>query len=438
MANLDSYTDHDIPSGSAATKKIMDYVPRFSGAEKKRRWDGVREKMKTANLDALVFLGNDTFFDMGLVNVRYLTHIGSKAGTNALFFLDEDPIVWNALPHQQRPTNVHHHTQDWTSDIRPFLGLGDMISELQSRGIDKERVGLIGFSSSIVTTPTLLHKDIVTLEEALPNLEFVPAGSMMEEMRLIKSEEELAVMTEASRISRLVVDKFIDYPKATMTEAELWAEMIKTMIVNGAEPQVFFFMASGPVEHDGKELWHLLHGAEQPAVPSMRPLEKGDVITAEWHVQYSGYLAATEFTVYLGDKAPQELKDIHKINVECLEASLESMKPGNTLREAWEAIRAPAEKAGLDYVELGFHGHGMASPEFPTVIYRPGYGPPSLNGSGIEDLVFEEGMVFGNNIDLFNPNWKPDVGCMFGDMVVVRGNRAERLVDIPLRLPEVG
>jgi hypothetical protein len=27
---------------------------------------------------------------------------------------------------------------------------------------------------------------------------------------------------------------------------------------------------------------------------------------------------------------------------------------------------------------------------------------------------------------------------MFGDMVVVRGNRAERLVDIPLRLPEVG
>jgi hypothetical protein len=32
MANLDSYTDHDIPSGSAATKKIMDYVPGFWGA----------------------------------------------------------------------------------------------------------------------------------------------------------------------------------------------------------------------------------------------------------------------------------------------------------------------------------------------------------------------------------------------------------------------
>ena len=170
----------------------------------------------------------------------------------------------------------------------------------------------------------------------------------------------------------------------------------------------------------------------------MRPLAKGDVVTAEWHVQYGGYLAATEFTVYLGPKAPKKLKDIHKVNVQCLEASLDALKPGNTLRAAWEAIRAPADKAGLDFVELGFHGHGMASPEFPTVIYRPGYGAPALNGTGIGDLIFEEGMVFGNNIDLFDPNWKCDVGCMFGDMMVVRGNRAEQLVDVPLYLPEVG
>ena len=74
----------------------------------------------------------------------------------------------------------------------------------------------------------------------------------------------------------------------------------------------------------------------------------------------------------------------------------------------------------------------------PVRRVHPGYGPPSLNGTGIGDLMFEEGMVFGNNIDLSNPKWKPDVGCMFGDMVVVRENCAERLVDIPLFLPEVG
>ena len=123
-------------------------------------------------------------------------------------------------------------------------------------------------------------------------------------------------------------------------------------------------------------------------------------------------------------------------------SSLDTLKTRRRLKVGarsydYFSIKA-AEKAGLDFVELGFHGHGMASPEFPTVIYRPGYGPPSLNGTGIGDLMFEEGMVFGNNIDLSNPKWKPDVGCMFGDMVVVRENCAERLVDIPLFLPEVG
>lgn len=438
MPTPSSYTPHDIPEGAKPTTELLDHRPRFTLTERNRRWDGVRKKMKMANLDALVVLGNDMFFDMGLVNVRYLTHIGSKAGTNVLFLLDKDPIVWNALPHQQRPTNIHHLTQDWVSDIRPGLGLADMMAEMRDHGLEQSRIGLIGFSSSIVTTPTLMHKDVVTLEHAFPDAEFVPAGALMEEMRLIKSEEELAMLSEASRISRKVIDTLIEFPKVGVTEAELWAEQFKTQVVNGAEPQVFFFMASGPVEHPASELWHMLHGVEQPAVPSLRPFKKGDIITAEWHVQYCGYLAATEFTVYLGDKAPQKLKDIHKVNVECLEVSQEVMKPGNTLREAWEAIRAPAEKAGLDFVELGFHGHGMASPEFPTVIYRPGYGAPALNGTGIGDLVFEEGMVFGNNIDLFDPNWKPDVGCMFGDMVVVRGNRAERLVDVPLELPEIG
>ncbi len=438
MPRPSSYTPHDIPRGAKPTRELLKHLPQFSLTERARRWDGARKRMKMAGFDALLFLGNDAFFDMGLVNGRYLTQVGSKVGTNVLFMLDEDPIVWNALPHQQRPTNIHLSTQEWVSDIRPSLGLDDLIAEIREKGLDKSRIGLIGFSSSIMTTPTLLHGDVVRLETDLPGCEFAAAGWLMEEIRLIKSDEELAMLARAGKISRMVIDTMINYPKIGMTEAELYGELIKTQIANGAEPMIFFMLSSGPVEHRKTELWHGLHGAEQPAVPSMRPLAKGDVVTAEWHVQYGGYLAATEFTVYLGPKAPKKLKDIHKVNVQCLEASLDALKPGNTLRAAWEAIRAPADKAGLDFVELGFHGHGMASPEFPTVIYRPGYGAPALNGTGIGDLIFEEGMVFGNNIDLFDPNWKCDVGCMFGDMMVVRGNRAEQLVDVPLYLPEVG
>jgi Xaa-Pro aminopeptidase len=101
-------------------------------------------------------------------------------------------------------------------------------------------------------------------------------------------------------------------------------------------------------------------------------------------------------------------------------------------------VRAPAKEAGVDWVELGFHGHGLGSPEFPAVVYEEGYGSKHLNGTAIGDLVLEEGMTFGNNIDLHDSRWRVDVGCMLADFMVVRPGGAECLVGVPRELPQIG
>ena len=54
----------------------------------------------------------------------------------------------------------------------------------------------------------------------------------------------------------------------------------------------------------------------------------------------------------------------------------------------------PEFQAKLDWVELGFHAMGTASPEFPTVVYPAGFGANSLNSHRIADFVLEEGMTF--------------------------------------------
>lgn len=430
---------HDLPEGAQPTKELLKYLPQFSLTERDRRWASARQRMATAGIDVLLLIGHDTFWDMGMVNLRYLTQVGSKMGAYALFFLDEDPVVWNtSLPHIQRPTNIHLSTQEWVRDIRLGAGIPGIAAEICARGYDKARIGLAGFSSAIMTMPTIFHAEMLALERELPNTTLVQAGWLLEQMRMIKSEEELAMLARAAEIARKTVDAMIRCARPGVTEAELYAELVKTQIANGAEPLIFHLLASGPVEHARTEIWHLLHGAEQPAVPSRRPLQAGDVVMSEFHTCYGGYLSATEFTVYVGDRAPGQLKEIHKVCVEALQAALEVMKPGTPLQEAWEAIRRPAERARMDFVELGFHGHGMVSPEFPTVVYRPGEGPPTMNGSRIGKLELQEGMVFGGNADVFNPRWKPDVGCMFADTVVVRKSGGERLVQVPLELPEVG
>ncbi len=437
MKDQKSDWTHELPAGAGATKELLKYIPQLSLTERDRRWDGIRKKMVFAQIDALLFMTNDMFWDMGTVNLRYATQIGSKIGAHAVFFLDRDPIVWNALLHMNRPTSVYLSTQEWVSDIRPNLGPATVAQAIREAGLGKARIGLVGFGSHIITTPTFLHGHIQAYKNELPDCQFVEANGLLEEMRLIKSDEELGMLAKAGAVARMTIDTLIEFSRPGVTEAQLYAELVRTQIANGCEPQAFHLLSSGPVEHPPTEIWHLLHGSEQPAVPSMRPLRVGDVVLTEFHTQFGGYLAATEFSVYIGKKAPPKLLDIHKVCVECLHASAEALVPGNTVREAWEAVCRPAEKAGMDFVELGFHGHGLASPEFPCVVYRPGYGQPTMNGAKTGNLVLEEGMVLGNNIDLFNPAWKPDVGCVFGDMMVVRKGGAQKMVNVPLEMPQI-
>jgi Xaa-Pro aminopeptidase len=337
-----------------------------------------------------------------------------------------------------RPTNMYHSLNTWMTDFRTRGGVAAVADELKARGLERSKLGLVGFSSTIQITPTLLHQDVLNLQKLLPEAQFVDASWILEEMRIVKSEEEIEMLRKAGRIARKVVDAMIETARPGIPEAAVYAEMIKTQIANGGEPNIFNLFSSGPVEHPRDELWHMLHGCEQPLAPTMRPLAEGDLIATEWHTKYGGYRCHTEFSVYLGKRAPRELLNIWNVSVECLHASKDALVAGKTIREALEIIRRPAAKAGLDWVELGFHAMGTASPEFPTVVYAEGYGSNTLNGYRIMDLVLEEGMTFGNNIDLHDSRWKPDVGTMLSDFMVVRPGKAECLIGTPTELPQIG
>jgi Xaa-Pro aminopeptidase len=431
-------TARPIPEEARATRVLAKYIPQLSLKERDRRWDRARKAMLMAGLDAFVFLGNDIYWGMGMANMRYMLQVDTHLGAEAVFPLEGEPVVWNGVPHMNRPTNPYLSLNTWLTDFRTRGGIAAVADELRARGLDRSRLGLIGFSSTIQLTPTLLHADVLNLQKLLPQAEFVDASHILQDMRMVKSEEEIEILRGAGKIARKVVDAMIESARPGVPEALVYAEMIKTQIANGGEPNIFNLFTSGPVEHPRNELWHMLHGSEQPIAPTMRPLAEGDLICTEWHTKYGGYRCHTEFSVYLGRKAPKELLNIWNVSVECLEASKTALVAGKTIREALEIIRRPAAKAGLDWVELGFHAMGTASPEFPTVVYAEGYGSHTLNGYRIMDFVLEEGMTFGNNVDLHDSRWKPDVGTMLSDFMVVRPGKAECLIGTPTEFVQKG
>ncbi|MBI4321166.1 MAG: hypothetical protein HY675_21965 [Chloroflexi bacterium] len=46
-------------------------------------------------------------------------------------------------------------------------------------------------------------------------------------------------------------------------------------------------------------------------------------------------------------------------------------------------------------------------------------------------------MVFGQNIDINDPNWRPNVGVQLGDTVLVTKEGPRLLCETPLELPIV-
>lgn len=427
-------TSVNLPRGAQPSWRLTSSIPQLSLEERDRRWQSLRFKMKASGVNCLILLGNDLFNGMGMIDLRYLFQLGTYMGAEAIFPLYGDPVVWTGPEHMGRPFFRGLAEQKWMTDIRHRAGIDGLTDEIKERGFHKGRVAFSVFGNNI-TGSSLSQKDFHAIQKALPDAEIVDFSGVLSEMRLRKSEEEIAFLRKAGQCARQALDAVVAYARPGLTEAQIYAKLLETQIISGAEPNLHIFMSSGPVEHPEDELWFLLHGAEAPTSPTQRVLQRGDVLITEYHTKFAGYRSHTEYSMYFGKSPPPQLRRIWDVSVECLEASKEALVVGRSMRDAWEMIRKPAHKAGLDFVELGWHGMGLDSPVFPTVVYPEGYGRNVSNGHGIGDFPLEEGMTMGNNIDLHDPTWKPDVGLMLADFMVVRPGRAECLVNTPIEFP---
>jgi Xaa-Pro aminopeptidase len=420
------------PDMDSSIRHHASYVPSLSLEERDRRWELLRKRMLVDGLDCLFLYGNNIKWGMGMVNVRYVTHIGCGAGAFAVFPIVGEPVIWTDLAHQHIPSHRYLHTQNWIKDIRPDKGPGPVVEYLKEKNYAKSNIGLVGYSAGIMSGDIIPATVIDCLHKQLPEANFINATGLVNYYRLIKSMEEISFLEKAGEIARKVIDKMVQSAEPGKKECELFADMVHTQISNQAEPEIFIMFTSGPVDGPGNDK-QLLHGAHYPAIPTTRELEKGDLILMEFHMSYGGYLAAAEFSLYLG-KAPKELRRIHEVSVQCFEHLRDTMKPGVTFREAIEAERKPCEKAGMDYIELGFHQHGLGSAGPLTMVYKSG--DEGLSGDKISELIIQENMVFGTNIDIHDPRWKPDVGIMLGDTLHVTSDSARCLVNTPLNFFE--
>ena len=164
----------------------------------------------------------------------------------------------------------------------------------------------------------------------------VSATADVEELRRVKTAEEIGYIKQACDLADRGYQHFADVIEPGMREFELVAEVEAFLKTNGAEDN-FMLIASGGTEVVGMK------------PPTDRKFQKGDSITTELTPQVNGYYAQICRTLVLGEPSQEQLKafDIFS-EAQC--AAQDLIKPGITAADAARAQNDVFRKYGYgDY-----------------------------------------------------------------------------------------
>ena len=394
-------------------------LPRFSLKERDRRWAEVRKIMEGKDLDCLLLCGAPCKWDYTVANARFVTHIGGNAEFNFVVFpLEEEPTCFVSMP-----TFLEYWTraQDWVKDIRVRKGTWaeSVVSRMKELGLEQKTIGVDGLASALDPDGWFPHSIYHRILELMPEANFVNIGDMLEKIRAVKSSEEIEFLEKAASLGDLMLETCAQTAKPGVRECEVYGRMMETMIANGGEEPTLFLWASDahPFPHPFR-------------LPTIRPLEKGDLIICEMHPKYGGYCTHVERTFCLGEPAKEYL-NIYEGCLKAYSRGMELFTAGQKITDAMNGVKETIKSLELDICETGIHGHGLSSQEYPR--YRT-HAAPRADANALESIGDElrSGMVFAFNIDLVDPHWRNgETGCVFAETILVTEDKPKRLHTFP-------
>ena len=316
-----------------------------------------------------------------LVNVRYLTGF---TGSNAALLVTGDAAYL--------ATDGRYTTQagGQAPDLEVVVAR-ECPPALAARA-GEDGVATLGFEAHDVTVE--LHREL-SEQNGVPPL--IATGHLVEELRTVKDEEELALLREACAISSRALGETFGTLAPGQTEREVARRLEATMLELGAGGIAFeTIVATGP----------------NSAVPHHRPtdreIERGDLLKIDFGARYGGYHADCTRTVVIGREPADWQREIYDIVRLAQRAGRHALAPGADIADVDAAARQVVEEAGYgDAFPHGLgHGVGLEIHEAPMMGYgktgridartpitvEPGVYLPGRGGVRIEDtLVVADG-----------------------------------------------
>jgi ectoine hydrolase len=387
----------------------------FSREEYDRRLAKVRAAMMAKDIDILfVEDPSNMAWLTGYDGWSFYVHQG------VVVFHDADPVWWGRsqdsngavrtvwMADENVAWYADHYVQ--STERHPMQTLAALIRE---RGYGSKRIGLE------LENYYFSAKAYLTLQDELPDAQFIDATALVNWQRGVKSDEEVAFMRKAARISEKIIDGIVERIEPGMRKNDLVAEILGDAVrgVGGANEQIW---------GDYAAIVPLLPSGSDAAAPHLtwdgRSIEKGAATFFEISGCYRRYHAPFCRTVFLG-QPPQFLLDAEAALVEGLEAGLDAARPGNRACDIANALAAPLERAGIERGARCGYPIGLS--------YPPDWGERTVSLRAEDQTVLEPGMTFH-----FMPGlWMKDWGLEITEPILIREDgSAECFCDRPRKL----
>jgi len=264
----------------------------------------------------------------------------------------------------------------------------------------------VGFESEYLTFEQ--HK---SLSKKLQGVELAPFSHIVEDLRVVKDENEIEKISKAAYISDKVFENTLGLIKLGLTEIDIAAKIEYSIKKMGAEKTAFdTIVASGS------------NSAMPHAKPTNRKFGKGDFIKIDLGVMFQGYCSDMSRTVVLG-KADEKKIEIYNTVLRAQQAVLCKIKKGMKFAEADNLARDIISSAGYgdNFGHNLGHGVGLEIHEAPTL---------GSKGKGF----FESGMVFTIEPGIYIEGFG---GVRIEDLAVLRDDSVEILTKSPKELMEL-
>jgi len=334
----------------------------------------VREKFSQSGIDA--------FFTGKPENVRYLTRF---SGSSAALVITESDSVF--ITDSRYTEQASEETSG--CEIREAKKIVEDVARLlNDKGVKK-----IGFESTHTS-----YDDYIALKKDMKGPDLIPTRNIIEDMRMIKSEEEIELIKKSAEIAGRAFTEIQGLVKPGITEKDIAIELEYNLLRNGADAIAFdLIVASG-------ERGALPHG-----IAGKRKLEEGDLVILDFGAKYNGYYSDCSRTLSVGE--PDEIKKyIYQVVWTAQQKAIAGVRSGISAHAIDSLARQHIKDAGFgDRFGHGTgHGVGLEIHEGPTI--KPG-----------QDQILQNGMVFTVEPGIYVPG---SCGVRIEDMVLVQEKRA--------------